>query len=79
MQSLLGLCRQCERDTNVDHRTLQQREADHVERMRAQIAALEHAHVEPPQTYTIVVDGVEYEVVNELLGFGRAVAQPRVH
>lgn len=74
---MLGLCRTCERETNIDGRNLVEREAEHVEKMRAKLAAAGRALIEPPRIYTIIIEGVEYDVINDQLGFGRAVAQPR--
>jgi hypothetical protein len=74
-QSRLGLCRTCER-IEFGEKAGVAREREHVVMMQARelarLSAAGRARYSPPQTYTVVAEGREYEVVNDRLGFGRA-------
>jgi hypothetical protein len=70
-QGRLGWCRRCEREVAESR--------DSVERARLALElkrrreAIETRRAEPPREKpTIVVDDVEYEVLNDAMGFGRA-------
>jgi hypothetical protein len=75
-QSRHGLCRRCEREAGIDVDNGVERERLHVIRMKAaeaaKLAAAGRASYQPPQTYSVVIGGQEFDVVNDALGFGRA-------
>jgi len=74
-QSQRGLCRRCERIAFGEKAGVA-REREHVVMMQARelarMAAAGRVRYSPPQTYTVVVGGCEFEVINDRLGFGRA-------
>ena len=73
-QSSKGLCRSCERELGLVSTTVE-REAETLARQQARFAAAERAAAVPAQIYTLTIGGVDYEVVNDPLGFGRARAE----
>ena len=70
-QSAAGLCRRCERELG-DARTMFERERMEVEERKRAHELMERRAIHKPETPTVTIDGVDYLVVTELLGFGSA-------
>lgn len=79
-QSARRLCRRCERSVYVPASQCVEREREHVVMMEARevrkLAAAGRARYTVPETYTVIAEGYEFEVINETLGFGRAYVLP---
>jgi hypothetical protein len=70
-QSPLGWCRRCERAVyGARDQAERERIAQALQTRREMILLRRAAPALPPPTIT--VDGIDYEVINDALGFGRA-------